>query len=1210
MHMDVNCNVAFEVVPGAPNMVHVVLDVEKNDQVECSFENARNQGSIKIIKTASGGDDTDFNFGVTGPTPYITILTAGDQTPMAMDGPRDVNTGLYTIKETLPDGWMNMGVECSELVEPVVDGNMVSVTVDVEKGEKIVCTFDNARNEGTLKIIKNASGGEVNGEFGFEVAGLAPDTDSFGETLIAGDLQTPMDMTGPVTVRTGTYAIWETIPEGWMHMDVNCNVAFEVVPGAPNMVHVVLDVEKNDQVECSFENARNTGTLKVTKITDDPQNAGNTEFDIIIDGDTVPLEHGEMEIREVLADTALHSVTEPDTPAGWELDVITCEIVSSGQLVDNTNFIVPKGDTVQCTVENERVTSTIKIIKNASGGDDTDFEFDVSGVDVINDIILTAGDQTPMDMTGPITVRMGHYTIWETIPEGWMHMDVNCNVPFQEFQVVSNMVHIEFDVDVSAVECSFENVRNDGSIKIIKKASGGEEDVNFAFEVEGTIPDTDSFDATLTAGGATPMDMTGPVTVRTGTYNIWETIPPGWMHMSVICDGKFTTDVQPNMVHVVVKVDKDQDVICTFENARNTGTLKVTKITDNPEAAGDTEFDIIIDGDTVPLTHGEMEIREVLADTVLHSVTEPVTPTGWTLDQITCEVVSSGEEVNPEEFIVPKGELVQCTVENKRDAGTLKIKKTVIGNMGDTFYFDVSGGPTDVMVPPISISSVPNLVVNGGFEFPNVSTTPGVTGDTNSMWNIYEMNNDGANPLTLGWKVNWRNGDNKCDDSMLNAGLETYTSQGVLEIQRGILGGPHSGKQHAELDSDCNDHAGVGNDPAGAAPVRIFQDLDTTSSQFYDVSFWYKKRPNTNTNGIEVKFGGVTCLTLNNAQSPSQWTQFTCSMVEGTGDTTTLEFIDKGTGDTHGTFLDDVKVVPKSLMGMTDMIPVQSGDYMITEVPVPEGWKLKDISCRVKGTDTPVPFTADILNDKVTVTVEPGVDVECEFINSTHDLAGSIRDFKYCTDKNPDDDKRDSDGKSCASLKAHPDFESEIGDDDGIVTMTLGGDGNPVYGNHPTGTLTTTSAARFDQWFNTVNNVNLCKDFTINLNQVGDTNTYKFSDMTFFPIDNQLFGNQGFSHNYHFTMELRGTFVYHENTDQKIILNGDDDIFLYIDGNLEYDGGGVLPARMTTVDLDTLGLTDGETYDLDLFFGERHTSESVLEITVENLILIPKPSPC
>jgi len=176
--------------------------------------------------------------------------------------------------------------------------------------------------------------------------------------------------------------------------------------------------------------------------------------------------------------------------------------------------------------------------------------------------------------------------------------------------------------------------------------------------------------------------------------------------------------------------------------------------------------------------------------------------------------------------------------------------------------------------------------------------------------------------------------------------------------------------------------------------------------------------------------------------------------------------------------------------------------------------------------------------------------------------------------------------------------------------MTLGGDGNPVYGNHPTGTLTTTSAARFNQWYNTINNVNLCKDFSITLNQVGDTNTYKFSDLSFFPIDNQLFGNQGFSHNYHFTMELRATFVYHENTDQQFIVNGDDDIFLYVDGDLVYDGGGVLPARMTTVDLDTLGLMDGETYDFDMFFAERHTTQSVLEITVENLILIPKAAPC
>jgi len=57
----------------------------------------------------------------------------------------------------------------------------------------------------------------------------------------------------------------------------------------------------------------------------------------------------------------------------------------------------------------------------------------------------------------------------------------------------------------------------------------------------------------------------------------------------------------------------------------------------------------------------------------------------------------------------------------------------------------------------------------------------------------------------------------------------------------------------------------------------------------------------------------------------------------------------------------------------------------------------------------------------------------------------------------------------------------------------------------------------FNTWYNDVPGTNLTASYAINLNQVGSTNTYKYSSNAFFPIDGQLFGNQGNSHNYHFT---------------------------------------------------------------------------------------------
>ncbi len=171
---------------------------------------------------------------------------------------------------------------------------------------------------------------------------------------------------------------------------------------------------------------------------------------------------------------------------------------------------------------------------------------------------------------------------------------------------------------------------------------------------------------------------------------------------------------------------------------------------------------------------------------------------------------------------------------------------------------------------------------------------------------------------------------------------------------------------------------------------------------------------------------------------------------------------------------------------------------------------------------------------------------------------------------------------------SHPDFEGTLGTDPGIVQSTLGADGKPVYAGL-TGNPTTTGAANFNQWYNDVSGVNMSGTYDLTLDDIGG-GIYQFSDSTFFPIDNQLFGNEGRSHNYHFTLELHSEFTYQAG--QTFTFTGDDDVFVFIDDQLVIDLGGVHPAQTASVNLDTLSLTAGENYSFDLFFAERHTTES------------------
>ena len=184
----------------------------------------------------------------------------------------------------------------------------------------------------------------------------------------------------------------------------------------------------------------------------------------------------------------------------------------------------------------------------------------------------------------------------------------------------------------------------------------------------------------------------------------------------------------------------------------------------------------------------------------------------------------------------------------------------------------------------------------------------------------------------------------------------------------------------------------------------------------------------------------------------------------------------------------------------------------------------------------------------------------------------------------------------------HPDFEYTIATDKGIVTNTIGADQKPVYAS-ATITPTTTGATNFNMWFNDTPNFNM--SLVDSLTFTKDINgNYVFSSNTFFPLDGLLLGNDGRTHNYHFTMEMHTMFTY--QLDQEFSFTGDDDVWVFINGQLVIDLGGVHTAQTGSVDLDTLGLTVGENYSLDMFFAERHTVLSNFTATT-NIVLQQEP---
>lgn len=199
--------------------------------------------------------------------------------------------------------------------------------------------------------------------------------------------------------------------------------------------------------------------------------------------------------------------------------------------------------------------------------------------------------------------------------------------------------------------------------------------------------------------------------------------------------------------------------------------------------------------------------------------------------------------------------------------------------------------------------------------------------------------------------------------------------------------------------------------------------------------------------------------------------------------------------------------------------------------------------------------------------------------------------------------------EACGVLRARVrDFKQEHGDFEdlvngrvvtGLVADRLGTDGKPQ--------IQESLAERegihsFDEWYTDVPEVNQGFDVELTLVEQADGKQVFDSD-AFFPLDDKGFGNQYYQHNYHFTTEIRTRFVYRGGED--FTFAGDDDVWVFINGRLAIDLGGVHGRESATVDLDAkreaLGIEVGGEYTMDIFHAERHVTGSNfrIETTIE-----------
>jgi hypothetical protein len=534
------------------------IDVSPGETVTCTFTNTKQPGAIIVKKIVDGqAPGSDWQYNGTAPIGAFTLPAAGGQQTFG-----GLDSGNYTIAETAKSGYM-ASVQCD-----TGESGADTVTVNLDPGETVTCTFTNAAQPGTLTIVKvvnNDNGGGLGvGDFPLFING------------------SPVTSGTPNTVAPGTYIVSETQQPGYTGViggDCDANGSVTVNPG--------------DSKTCTITNDDDAPSLTLIKtvVNNNGGTASASAWTLTATGPTGFSGSGPSVSNGPSFDAGTYTLSESSVP-GYTASAWVCV---GGSQSDDDTVVVGLGEDVTCTITNDDIQPKLIVIKhvdNANGGDAASSDFTLT---------VTGNGPSPASFPGADTpgttvmLNAGAYSVGESGPSGYsdsFSADCSGSIAIGETKTCT----ITND-DVAPTLTLIKNVVND---------NGGNAGVNdFGLSIGGTPVDSGE---TLTLDANTP-------------YIVDEAGLSGYTFVSITGDAKCPAALGGN-----VTLDEGENVTCTITNDDIAPTLTLIKIVVNDDG-GDAvvaDFPLFINGN--PVSSG---IANTLSANTLHTVSETNQP-GYT----------------------------------------------------------------------------------------------------------------------------------------------------------------------------------------------------------------------------------------------------------------------------------------------------------------------------------------------------------------------------------------------------------------------------------------------------------------------------------------------------------------------------------------------------------------------------------------------------